>query len=144
MSEKIICVRKLEFDAAHRIINHESKCKLLHGHRYVLEASFVAKNLDKIGRVIDFGVIKEVLGNWIDKNLDHNTILSIEDKKLGEKISSETKQKIYYLKENPTAENIAKHILSDICPKIFKSKKVKCIKIRLYETPNCYSEAYEK
>ena len=55
----IICTRRLEFDSAHRVMNHEGKCKMLHGHRYVLEASFSAKKLDELGRVIDFGVIRE-------------------------------------------------------------------------------------
>ena len=64
----ITCTRRIEFDAAHRILNHESKCKMLHGHRYVLEAEFTAKKLDKLGRIIDFGVIREVLGTWIDDN----------------------------------------------------------------------------
>lgn len=111
---------------------------MLHGHRYALEASFAADELDDLGRVIDFGAIYETLGAWVNENLDHNTILSIKDKNLGEKISEATGQKIYYLDENPTAENIASHILKDICPKIFTDKKVKCVKIKLYETPNCY------
>lgn len=138
----ITCTRRIEFDAAHRIINHESKCKMLHGHRYALEATFTtntSNQLDDLGRVIDFGLIKELLGNWVDNNLDHNTILSIHDKNLGDKISSETNQNIYYIKDNPTAENIAQHILNDICPKLFADKDVKCLKIKLYETPNCYT-----
>ncbi len=135
----ITCTRRIEFDAAHRLLNHESKCKMLHGHRYALEATFAAKELDNLGRVIDFGTVREVLGSWIDNNLDHNTILSIKDKKLGEKIASETGQKIYYIKENPTAENIAKHIFEEICPKLFNKKSVKCVAIKLYETPNCYT-----
>ncbi|MBP7709665.1 MAG: 6-carboxytetrahydropterin synthase [Rickettsiales bacterium] len=135
----ITCTRRIEFDAAHRIINHESKCKMLHGHRYALEASFATKKLDKLGRVIDFGVVREVLGAWIDSNLDHNTILCIKDKKLGESIASQTGQKIYYIKENPTAENIAQHIFAEICPKLFAKKNVKCVGIKLYETPNCYT-----
>lgn len=136
----IICTRKIEFDAAHRILNHESKCKMLHGHRYALEASFAAKKLDNLGRVIDFGVIKDVLGKWVDENLDHNTILFEKDKELGDKIESVTAQKIYYMDQNPTAENIAKHILEDICPKLFANYDVKCVKIKLYETPNCSVE----
>jgi len=135
----ITCTRRIEFDAAHRIINHESKCKMLHGHRYCLEATFIADNLDNLGRVIDFGVIREVLGGWIDDNFDHNTILSIKDKELGEKIAKITGQKIYYIKENPTAENIANYIFSEICPKLFADKNVKCVAIKLYETPNCYA-----
>ena len=134
----ITCTRRIEFDAAHRIMNHESKCKMLHGHRYALEASFAATKLDNLGRVIDFGEIREVLGAWIDDNLDHNTILSIKDKNLGDKIASETGQKIYYIKENPTAENSAQYIFAEICPKLFANKNVKCVAIKLYETPNCY------
>lgn len=133
----IICTRRLEFDAAHRILKHESKCKMLHGHRYALEASFEAKELDDLGRVIDFGKIRELLGAWIDDNFDHNTILSIHDKKLGDEIAKITGQKIYYIDENPTAENIAKYLLEKICPKIFAGENVKCVAIKLYETPNC-------
>ena len=110
----------------------------MHGHRYVLEAKFTANKLDKLGRIIDFGVVKDKLGKWLDDNFDHNTILSIKDKKMGEEIAKNTKQKIYYLQENPTAENIAKHLLQEICPKIFAKSEVKCVAIRLYETPNCY------
>ncbi len=134
----ITCTRRIEFDAAHRILNHESKCKMLHGHRYALEVSFAAKKLDDLGRVIDFGIVRELLGAWIDEHFDHNTILSIKDKKLGEKIAAETGQKIFYLDENPTAENIAKFLFEKICPKIFARKNVKCVAIKLYETPNCY------
>jgi 6-pyruvoyltetrahydropterin/6-carboxytetrahydropterin synthase len=136
----IICTRKIEFDAAHRIMNHESKCKMLHGHRYVLEASFEAPELDSLGRVIDFGVIKEVLGKWVDDKLDHNTILFSKDKELGDKIESVTTQEIYYMDQNPTAENIAKHILEDICPTLFAKHDVICTKVKLYETPNCSVE----
>lgn len=135
----ITCTRRIEFDAAHRIINHESKCKMLHGHRYALEATFTADELDNLGRVIDFGKIKQILGDWIDDNLDHNTILSIQDKNLGDKITSETTQKIYYIDENPTSENIANHIFNKICPQLFANKGVKCTEIKLYETPNCYT-----
>ena len=43
------------------------------------------------------------LGSWINENFDHTTILSIEDKKLGDAIEKETKQKIYYLVTNGRA-----------------------------------------
>ncbi|MSP33559.1 MAG: 6-carboxytetrahydropterin synthase [Rickettsiales bacterium] len=137
----ITCTRRIEFDTAHRILNHESKCKMLHGHRYALEATFEGDDLDDLGRVIDFGEIRQILGSWIDDNFDHNTILSQYDKKLGEKIAAETGQEIFYLDENPTAENIAKFLLKEVCPKLFMGKNVKCVAIKLYETPNCYVEA---
>ncbi len=136
----IICTRKIEFDAAHRIRDHESVCKMLHGHRYVVEASFAAQGLDQLGRVIDFGEIKEILGSWINKNFDHNTILSKDDIDLGRMIASQTGQNIFYLNYHPTAENIARFLFEEVCPALFAGRSVKCVAIKIYETPNCYAE----
>jgi 6-pyruvoyltetrahydropterin/6-carboxytetrahydropterin synthase len=81
-----------------------------------------------------------MLGSWIDEYFDHNTILSKYDVELGEKIAVQTGQKIFYLHDNPTAENIAKFLFDKVCPLIFADKNVKCTSIKLYETPNCYVE----
>jgi 6-pyruvoyltetrahydropterin/6-carboxytetrahydropterin synthase len=135
------CTRRIEFDAAHRVMEHESKCKNLHGHRYVIEATFGAKDLDALGRVIDFGQVKTLLGEWIDTNWDHTTILNEKDRALGDVITAKTHQTIFYLPTNPTAENMAEYLLKTVCPKLFASSGAKCTRIRLYETPNCYADA---
>lgn len=136
----MICTRRIEFDAGHRVIGHQNKCKYLHGHRYVLEISFESKTLDDLGMVIDFGVVKEIMKTWIDENFDHNVILSKEDKKLGEKIEKITNQKIYYINSNPTAENILKYLSDEIIPELFKDYKINFSRLKLYETPNCSVE----
>jgi 6-pyruvoyltetrahydropterin/6-carboxytetrahydropterin synthase len=133
----IICTRRIEFDAAHRVLEHESKCKNLHGHRYVIEASFSADGLDSLGRVVDFGVIKERLGEWVDKNWDHTTILFDKDKALGKAINEITEQTVFYLPVNPTAENMAKYLLEKICPELFHDLNIRCVSVSMYETPNC-------
>lgn len=135
---KVTCTRIIEFDSAHRVIGHENKCKFLHGHRYVLEVKAEADKLDHLGRVADFGELKTIIKTWIDEYLDHNVILSVEDRNLGKDIENTTKQKIYYLTTNPTAENIALHLLNDIIPKLLAGKPFTVSKIKLYETPNCY------
>lgn len=135
------CTRRLAFDAAHRLIEHEGKCRFLHGHRYELEAAFAATGLDALGRVVDFGVVKERLGSWIDTNWDHNAILFEKDSTLGHDIARATGQRIYYLPYNPTAENMARYLLEEICPKLFQDAGVACTRIRLWETPNCSAEA---
>ncbi len=137
----LTCTRRIEFDAAHRVMLHESKCKHLHGHRYALEATFAAEALDPLGRVVDFGVIRERLGAWIDDHWDHATILHEKDRELGDAIASRTGQKIFYLGGNPTAENMANYIFKDICPGLFKDHAIRCTRIRLWETPNCYVDA---
>lgn len=135
----ISCTRRIEFDAAHRVMEHESKCKHLHGHRYAVEATFTAPDLDNLGRVVDFGVIKEKLGAWIDEHWDHTTILCEKDKPLGEAIAAKTGQKIFYLRNNPTAENMAEYLLS-LCDELFRGMDITCNGIRLYETPNCFTD----
>ena len=137
VNTNIICTRRIEFDAAHRVLEHESKCKNLHGHRYAIEASFSADGLDSLGRVVDFGVIREKLGAWVDENWDHTTILFEKDKTLGKSISDITGQTIFYLPTNPTAENMAAYLLETICPKLFADMNISCVSIRLQETPNC-------
>ena len=141
MAATVTCTRRIEFDAAHRILEHESKCKHMHGHRYALEATFSAGSLDKLGRVIDFGVVKEKLGDWIMEHWDHATILSEKDRALGESISAKTGQRIFYLPANPTAEHMAEYLLSTVCPGLFTGMDITCTRVRLYETPNCYVDA---
>lgn len=135
----ITATRKLEFDAAHRVKRHESKCKNLHGHRYVVEITAQAPELDELGRVVDFGVLKQKLGAWLDDNWDHTTVLWNEDKELGKAIAGVTNQKIYYLPDNPTAENMAKYLLENICPTLFV-EPLTISKILIRETPNCWVE----
>jgi len=137
----VTCTRRLEFDAAHRVMEHESKCKNLHGHRYVLEATFHSQALDSIGRTIDFGTIKQILGEWIDKNWDHATILNEADKALGASIAAHTHQSIFYLPYNPTAENMATYLLEIVIPSLFNNFSAICTKVKIWETPNCSAEA---
>lgn len=138
---EITCSRRIEFDAAHRVMQHESKCKYLHGHRYAVEATFASNGLDDLGRVVDFGVLKERLAGWINEHWDHATILSHEDKALGDAIAVKTGQAIFYLPANPTAENMAAYLLQKICPELFSDMDIRCTRIRLYETPACYVDA---
>ena len=55
--------RKLEFDAGHRIPDHKSQCRNLHGHRYVLEITLVGNVIDQEGNsdngmIMDFSEVK--------------------------------------------------------------------------------------
>lgn len=134
-------IRRIEFDAAHRVMNHESKCATLHGHRYVIEAYAEASELDSIGRVIDFSEIKTRLGAWVDLNWDHTAIIYSKDTETVKALKSLPKHKdIFVCEWNPTAENMATYLINVVCPELFHDTAIKISKIRLYETPNCYVE----
>lgn len=133
--------RRLEWDAAHRILRHESKCASLHGHRYAAEIEVSAPELDPQGRVIDFGVIKEVVGSWIDSNWDHTTLVNYEDKVLKAFVDSEFaqgKRKPFYFDCEPTAENIAKRLFEEAEELIeAREHSIRMECVRVWETPNC-------
>lgn len=134
----LTCTVKLEFNAAKRLVEFEGKCHQLHGYRYTLEASFTAPK-NKNGLVIDFYELKQKLGAWIEKNWEHNVVLNVKDKPLGNAIGDLTGQTIFYMKNDPTAENMAEYLKDTVCPKLF-GKTVKCTRIRLYDTPDAWVE----
>lgn len=136
---KYQCVRILKFDAGHRVVKHESKCRTLHGHEYKAHIYAEADQLDNLGRVIDFGKIKELVGTWIDENWDHNMILFNEDPDLEKLQSCDGAKAPYVVPFNPTAENLANYLLG-VCNDLLSGHNIVVEKIRLWETSNCYVE----
>lgn len=136
----VTCTRRLTFETGHRVLGHEGKCINPHGHSYKLFLTAISTGLDNLGRVIDFSVLKDILGKWIDDNLDHAFIIYDKDIELKEFYKRNHNYKHYIMNTNPTAENIALHLLNDICPILLKYTNVQIIHIKLYETENCYAE----
>lgn len=142
MSEETCSItRRFQFCAGHRVYQHESKCNNPHGHNYVLLVTVTGPRLDSLGRVIDFSVIKERVGSWIDLNWDHGFIYYGGDPLLCELYSNQLITfKSYRLGYNPTAENMALHLMQDILPRLFKGTEIIPTKVLLYETENCSAE----
>ena len=129
------CTRVIEFDAAHRVMRHESKCRNLHGHRYKIELT-VEGELDTLGRVVDFGVMKEVFGGWVDQHLDHGCVLFDVDESIVE-LCRTNGWRFFVMDSNPTAENMAELLFKkaeELLPKLT------VVRLRLYETPNCWAD----
>lgn len=139
---KVKITRLLEFDAGHRVMNHESKCATLHGHRYKIELVAEAEQLDDIGRIIDFSVLKEKIGTWIDREWDHNVIVFNKDAETLNALRSIPRKKEPFVSEwNPTAENMADYLLKTVCPAELSGTGVTITRVVVWETPNCHAEA---
>ncbi|XYI01415.1 6-pyruvoyl trahydropterin synthase family protein [Sorangium sp. So ce1128] len=133
--------RRLQFCAGHRVHQHESKCRNLHGHNYVaFFHAFSPTGLDVIGRVIDFGVLKQRLGAWIEENWDHGVILWKEDTDAIKAVKQLTGQKLYVTQANPTAENLARELLTEVAPRVLEDTSVTVTRVVLWETENCCAE----
>lgn len=137
----ITCTRRLTFCAGHRVYGHESKCAQPHGHNYVVHVTAEAEKLDRVGRVIDFSVLKERVGGWIETNWDHGFLLCEADVSLRAALAGNGGFKLFVLKENPTAENLADFLLRVVCPDVLRDTNVVVVRVRVEETENCYAEA---
>tara|TARA_R110000824_G_scaffold281162_5_gene469452 strand:- start:380 stop:796 length:417 start_codon:yes stop_codon:yes gene_type:complete len=135
----ITCTRKLWFCSGHRVKGHEGKCRHLHGHNYIVYITAQA-DLDSIGRVIDFSILKEKFGDYIDQNFDHGFLLWDIDKEAIDAVSMIGNQKLFLLPCNPTAENIAQYLLEK-SDEILETNDVQVVSIKIYETENCFAEA---
>ncbi len=137
----ITCTRRLEWDAMHRIPLHESKCRAFHGHRYAAEITCAAPDLDQLGRVVDFGVVKQRVGGWIDEHWDHTAILMKGDPEAASLAEANQRlgRPVYWMDAHPTAEQIAQE-LSTIAQDLLADTGITVVKIRLWETPNGSAE----
>jgi len=101
-------------------------------------------DLDSVGRVIDFAVLKERVGGWIHEHWDHGFIVAAHDEDARRAIAAFTsgglKQKTFVLDRNPTAENMAHFLATDVSPRVLQGTGVKVVKIVVQETENCFAE----
>lgn len=138
----ITITRRLEFDAGHRVMNHESKCATLHGHRYVIEVEATSPELDSLGRVIDFSVLKEKIGNWLDLYWDHTCLIYEKDHETILALRGIPHFKPLYITTfNPTAENMARFLLEIVCPELLSDTSITITQVAVHETPNCKAVA---
>lgn len=137
----MIAVRRIQFCAGHRVYRHESKCRNPHGHNYVAFFHAEADELDELGRVIDFGVLKERLGGWVDEHWDHGFIYADFDLEMRVALNQFFGGvKTFPLDTNPTAENMADHLLRVVGPEQLKGTGVRLVRVVLWETENCFAD----
>jgi len=140
---------RMEFDSGHRIPNHKSSCKNLHGHRYAIEVTLNGDIIDKendsdYGMVMDFKDAKELIRKTIVEPWDHAFIVFEQDLEVINFLNTLDDHKTVILKKVPTAENmalIAMQLLKDSFQKKYGGK-ISPIKVRLYETPNNWADTY--
>lgn len=111
----IAAIRYHDISCGHRVYGHESKCAHLHGHNYRVHFTIVSDELDSVGRVLDFSVIKEKLCMWLEERWDHKMLIFIDDPILGSLISLDP-DGVVPVPFNPTAENMALYLLHNIAP----------------------------
>lgn len=85
------------FSAAHQLRDYKGSCGEMHGHTWKVRVEVETGGLDKIGMTLDF---KDLMmkANTVIKRFDHRCLNQISP----------------FDKDNPTAENIARYIYSEV------------------------------
>lgn len=137
-------MKYIEIDSAHRIPDHQSKCKNIHGHRYRIEAYYQG-NLHtsgpQKGMSLDFSFVKEEMIKVIDEPCDHGLILCKDDP-FAMLLMGRDGIKLYLLDDPPTAEVLAWHWCILLAPRIKErsSGQVTLVYLRVWETPTCFGQ----
>ena len=84
---------KGDIAAAHFIPGHQGKCRNLHGHTWKIEITVSSGELNELGMVADFAVLKKELKGILDE-LDHTCLNEID----------------HFKETPPTTENIAQYV----------------------------------
>lgn len=107
------------FEAAHRVAGYPGKCDRLHGHNWVVEAVVKGCELDELGMLVDFKVIKKTLKDTLER-FDHRFLNELKPFSEG---------------MNPTAENLARVIFEELeASEVFK-RDSKLAAITVFESP---------
>lgn len=112
--------------------------------------------LDTVGRVIDFSVVKSTLCEWLEANWDHKFLHwehdqlidglkgLVGDDGLGQYVKTKDQTDFFSsfveLPFNPTAENLAKHMVEVIGPELLDSYGVELVDCIIEETSKCHVE----
>jgi 6-pyruvoyltetrahydropterin/6-carboxytetrahydropterin synthase len=139
--------RRLYFDAGHRIPNHSSQCRHLHGHRYTIEITLsgdiiATEGISEQGMVMDFSDVKRIAKERVVDAWDHAFLVYRGDKAVLDFLNTLPNHKTVVLDVIPTAENLAKTAF-DLLQGAYRDtygNHLRLERVRLYETPNNWAD----
>lgn len=133
----MLVTKQIEIDMGHRVPNHKSKCRNLHGHRYVIEVGVDDKVINTVGAsdegmVIDFGDLKKIMMQELDEVYDHSLTLW-----RGDTFAPDIERfglKTNFIEFIPTAENLASYWYGIMKVKL-QEVGIKIKYLKIWETP---------
>jgi 6-pyruvoyltetrahydropterin/6-carboxytetrahydropterin synthase len=135
--------KEFTFDMAHALLGYDGLCKNIHGHSYTLVVTVIGVPLQeesspKIGMLIDFKDLKNIIKRQIIDRFDHALVLNNASPKDLVDILLKNYDKIVLLDYQPTTENLIADMaarIGDLLP-----DNLKLFSLRLRETPSSYAE----
>ena len=124
--------KRIDFCYGHRLLDYDGLCKHPHGHNAVAEIEVRTETLDRRNMVVDFGDIKRLVKEWIDRELDHRMILRHDDPLV--KVLQALGEPVYVLDSNPTVERIARLVFD-----VSREQGLPVDRVTVWETPSSWA-----
>ena len=142
--------RWVETDTGHRVPNHKSKCRHMHGHRYRWEAELEGDvvtlgGVSEEGMLMDFSDVSAILNEYIHDVVDHAFIVYERDKEALVALSHMgDEHRTLIVPFIPTAENLAKWAFEKVEPHISSTygNSLKLHAFHVRETPKSSASWY--
>ena len=142
--------RWVETDTGHRVPNHKSKCRHMHGHRYRWEAELegdvvTQQGVSEEGMLMDFSDVSAILNQYVHDVVDHAFIVYEGDKEALAALSKMgDEHRTLIVPFIPTAENLAKWAFEQVEPRISSSygNSLKLNAFHVRETPKSWASWY--
>jgi len=139
--------KQMMTETGHRLTNYNGKCAHLHGHSYRWEVTAESRDgaLDDRGMVGDFselkGVMKLIIGEFDHAFLfsQHDPFVQHDEFWLLVKSTEGESGRVFIFDWNPTAENMAAHVLNKMQNLVAKMP-FRIVKVRVWETATSCAE----
>ena len=95
------------FAAAHQLREYRGACENLHGHNWRVRLSVRGTELDRLGMLVDFGELKQILREALAP-FDHKFLNDVAP----------------FDRVNPTSENIARNLAETVATRLPKNARV--------------------
>ena len=119
---------KGDFAAAHNLRDVGGKCESLHGHNFTVEVAVESEDLNELGMVMDFRLLKAKTRAILDE-LDHRYLNELP----------------FFRGINPSSENLAAYIFAEIARQVDQgSRRVSWVSVWESETSRATYRRAEK
>lgn len=144
-----IC-KSIEIESGHMLSKHPDKCRFPHGHTRKVEFVLEAGELDANEMVCDFKIIKDAVGNWLDR-FDHSLCMNTSDVAYWQFKERYGDRVIGFENADPTTELLAKTIfdhttkaladyVAESATRYPLAKGVRLVRVRVWETSSAWAE----
>lgn len=142
--QRIRITKEFTFETGHALFGYDGKCRNVHGHSYKLSVTVIGtpnqeKGHKKLGMVIDFGDLKQIVKEEVVDPFDHATVFNKNTPHVDlAKTLEKSGHKVILAEYQPTSENMVIDFAQKIRARLPEHLQLHSLQLR--ETGTAYAE----